>query len=170
MTSRTADPAGNSARASSPCEDRRPAVDTPEWPKHPSPASRLGVPTRAPVPGHHRSRQLSVADRSDPPEPRLHDRAVLFRCAQTRGSILVVTHQQFVDHLGHDGEIEKPRLRQCAPPLCGPCFAQKPQDIGMISSPKVHGQRTLFGSGVIGPSRERMARRHSTVHYPAGCG
>jgi DNA-binding transcriptional LysR family regulator len=56
---------------------------------------------RAPVSGHHRSRQLSIDDRSDPPEPRVHDRAVLFRCAQTRGRILVVTHQQFVAHLGH---------------------------------------------------------------------
>ena len=75
-------PADNSASAGSPREDRRLAVDPPEWPRPPSPASRVGVPARAPVSGHHRGRQLSIDDRTDPPELRVHDRAVLFRCAR----------------------------------------------------------------------------------------
>src|ERR1700730_124704 len=40
-------------------------------------------------------------DRSDLPEPRVHNSAVLLRCSSTRRPILVVTHRQFVDPLGH---------------------------------------------------------------------
>ena len=42
-------------------------------------------------------------------------------------------------------------------------------DVNLKGSSKVQAQRTLLGAGVIGPSHQRMARRHPSVHDWARC-